>query len=142
MEGGSLYGNVLGFYARRAFRVFDVKETNARLKAMMTELKLAKAELKFLKERVHQVDMALRDQFEKTYKAWKESWNHPLVVISSNPADRTHSVAFLELIALGPSILPLLMEKLTDPDEFFALQAVDRLLRPELSVSKELDDES
>jgi hypothetical protein len=36
----------------------------------------------------------------------------------------------LELITLGPEILPLLMGKLTDPDEFFALVAVDRLARP------------
>ena len=34
------------------------------------------------------------------------------------------------------------MEKLTDPDEFFALTAVDRVARPELHVIRELDDEA
>lgn len=34
------------------------------------------------------------------------------------------------------------MEKLTDPDEFFALMAVNRLARPELRPIRELDDET
>ena len=52
------------------------------------------------------------------------------------------TVEFLELISLGHDILPLLMEKLTDPDEFFALVAVDRLARPEIQITRELDDDA
>ena len=81
-------------------------------------------------------------RFDKAYAAWKATWNHPLIVISSAPAARAQSVEFLELISLGSEILPLLMEKLTDPDEFFALVAVDRLARPELQVTQEHDDEA
>ena len=58
------------------------------------------------------------------------------------PATRANSIEFLELVSLGPGILPLLMEKLTNSDNFCALVAVDRLLRPELRIVKELDDES
>ncbi len=57
-------------------------------------------------------------------------------------AARAQTVEFLELISLGHDILPLLMEKLTDPDEFFALVAVDRLARPELQITRELGDEA
>ncbi len=75
------------------------------------------------------------------YAAWKAAWSHPLIVVSSAPAARAQTVEFLELITLGPEILPLLMEKLTDPDEFFALVAVDRLAAcSELQVTHELDD--
>jgi hypothetical protein len=139
MEGGSLYGNVLGFYAKSASKTFEVQEVTARLSAMKTE-KLSKADLQFLKRRVQQVSPELKERFQKAYQAWKEACQHPLIVISSDPASRTQTPAFLELVALGSEIMPLLMEKLTDPDEFFALQVVDRLIRPEFVVSKEIDD--
>lgn len=102
--------------------------------------KLSKADLKFIRNRVQQVSPVLRERFEKTYEKWKEAWNHPLIAVSSNPATRTQTPSFLELIALGPEILPLLMDKLTRPEDFFALQAVDRLLRPQFIVSREPGD--
>jgi hypothetical protein len=105
-----------------------------------SEMTLSKADLKFLSERVQRVDPALRDRFEKAYRAWKESIQHPLITVSSNPASRTHTPEFLELISLGSEILPLLMERLTNPEEFFALQAVDRLVRPEFVASRAPDD--
>jgi hypothetical protein len=82
----------------------------------------------------------MKKRFEKAYQNWKEAGSHPFIVISSNPASRTQTPAFLELISLGPAIMPLLMEKLTNPEEFFALQVADRLLRPEFVVSLDLDD--
>lgn len=109
------------------------------VRTMKTE-KISRADLKFIKARVELVDTELRERFNKAYRAWKEAWNHPLIVISSNPASRTQAPAFLELIALGPGILPLLMEKLTEPEEFFALMAVDRLLRPEFVIARAPDD--
>lgn len=139
MEGGVFYGNVLGFYSRPG--PGDVRTPNAteRLRAMKT-VKLSKADLEFIKARVRRVDSELRKRFEKAYRSWKEAWNHPLIVASSIPATRTQTPAFLDLIALGHDIIPLLMEKLTDPDEFFALQAVDRLIRPEFVVTREPND--
>lgn len=102
--------------------------------------RLSKADLKFIKDRVQQVSPDLQERFEKTYEKWKEAWNHPLIAVSSNPATRTQTPSFLELIALGPEILPLLMDKLTRPDDFFALQAVDRLIRPQFVVSRDPAD--
>jgi hypothetical protein len=100
---------------------------------MKTE-KLSKTNLKFLKTRAEQVDPTLRERFEQAYRKWQADWEHPLIAVSSDPAARGQTPAFLELIALGRDILPLLMERLTHADEFFALQAVDRLLRPEFVV--------
>jgi hypothetical protein len=102
--------------------------------------KVPKADLKIIRDRVRRVSPSLRERFEQTYRAWKDDWERPLIVVSSNPAARTQTPAFLEVISLGREILPLLMEKLTNPDEFFALQAVDRILQPELVVAREPDD--
>jgi hypothetical protein len=139
MEGGTLYGDVLGFFSRSPTSSIDALGAVARIGSMKAE-KLSKADLKFLKARVQQVDPELSVRFEDAYGKWKEACSHPLIVISSNPVSRTQTPAFLELVSLGPEILPLLMEKLTDPDEFFALQAVDRLLRPGFAVSRKPDD--
>ncbi len=139
MEGGRTYGNVLGFYSPSDNGAIDVPSSVERDANMKTQ-KLSRTDAKFLKERVEKVEPALRERFDKTYRAWREVWNHPMIVVSSNPRDRTHTPAFLEMIALGPDILPLLMEKLTHADEFFALQAVDRLLKPEMIVHFEPDD--
>lgn len=138
MEGGVLYGDVLGFYSPASGSP-DPQQVSERLTAMKPD-KLSKADLKFIKDRVEQLSPVLRERFEKSYAKWKEAWNHPLLAVSSNPATRTQTPSFLELIALGPAILPLLMDKLARPDDFFALQAVDRLLRPQFIVSREPGD--
>src|SRR5437868_3935975 len=106
----------------------------------MKTLKLSKADVQFVRRRVEETDPALRERFERAYQAWKTAIIHPLIANSSNPAARTQTPAFLELISLGPGILPLLMEKLIHTDEFFALQAVDRLRKPEFVVFREAGD--
>jgi hypothetical protein len=101
--------------------------------------KLSKADLKFLKSRVQQVSPALKARFERAYRTWKETWDDPLIALSSSSTSRTQTPTFIELVSLGPEILPLLMEKLTIPDEFFALEAVDRL-RPQFIITRQPDD--
>jgi hypothetical protein len=141
MEGGFLYGNVLGFYSPSVPGSLEIPSATLRMRAMKT-LKLSKAEREFLEARVRLVSPASRNRFDRAYREWKETWAHPLIAASSNPAARTHTPEFLELISLGTEIIPLLMEKLLDPDEFFALQAVDRLIRPEYVISKSPGDPS
>ena len=133
LEGGQLYGDVVSFYGRGATITGRSKTTSGTGQSMVA-LKLSKEEAKFLKSRLDAITPELRESFEKAYQAWKRTWDHPFIVVSSDPSARTQTPAFLELIAMGRDILPLLMEKLLDPDEFFALQAVDRLLRPEAIV--------
>jgi hypothetical protein len=84
--------------------------------------------------RAARVDPALRRRFLSAYSSWKTTWNDPIVSMSSAPVARGQSAEFRVLLDLGRDSLPLLMEKLTEPDEFFALMAVDRLLPPEMVV--------
>jgi hypothetical protein len=64
----------------------------------------------------------LRKQFEDRFAAWKKTWSEPPLVFSSNPHDLTHSIEFRGLVALGKDIIPAVVEKLIDPDNYFALQ--------------------
>jgi hypothetical protein len=139
MEGGNLYGNVLGFYSQPTSRRIDMRSAAAQLKAMKAET-LSKADRQFIAARARLVSPELKERFDRAYAAWNEACNHPLIAISSDPASTTYSPAFLELISLGPQIIPLLMEKLANPDEFFALQALDRLIRPEWVIVHRPED--
>jgi hypothetical protein len=98
-------------------------------------------EVCLVRSRAGRVDSSLCGRFEQAYAAWKRSWDDPLIAVSSAPGARATTPEFLDLIALGRAIVPLLMEKLTNPDDFFALVAVDQLC-PELRIDKSLKDES
>jgi hypothetical protein len=138
---GETYGKTLGFYAPHA-RLQAPGRGAAKGRAVGKQMKLTKDEVTFLKKRAIGIDKGLRERFDASYSAWKADWQHPAIVISSNPSIRTYSIHFLELVTLGPAILPLLMTRLyEDVNDFFALQIVDRLLPPALVVSYELDDE-
>jgi hypothetical protein len=113
-----------------------------KVQTMKGVLNLTADQMSYVRKRAAQVDERLKRRFDAAYAAWKATWSHPLIAVSSAPAARAQSGEFQALIALGPDILPLLMEKLTEPDDFFALLAVDRLARPELRVAHEPGDEA
>ena len=136
LDGGTIYGNVLGFYTRSVLLAPAV----AGERVAEQPMKLEQSEADAIKQKASALPEDVRARFNAAYKAWTETWQHPLILVSSNPADRAQSTQFLELIALGPQILPLLIERLATSDEFFALQAVDRLLPAQHVVTLELED--
>jgi hypothetical protein len=148
MEGGSLYGDVLGFYGlvgsvpAHSLPSRLPLQTPMGVRAMPDAVGLTPDQLAYVHARAAAVDNELRRRFERAYAAWKSTWSRPMIAVSSAPATRAQSAEYHELIALGPKIFPLLVEKLTDPDEFFALVAVDRLAGSDLRISHAVDDEA
>jgi hypothetical protein len=69
----------------------------------------------------------LKEAFEAAFRAWKETWFSGGLAVNSNPRSRAVGKEYDALIALGPSILPLLVEKLADPENFLALQLYDSI---------------
>jgi len=141
MEGGT-YGDVHRFYTQ-AVVIFSEKDRGDSLKIlgvldMLHEL--SEEERIILGKKVGAVDVRLRHEFEKRYSAWRATWGHPLIAVSSAPYHRTNSTEFLDLIALGRDIVPLLMEKLSRNEDFFALQALERLGRAELFIRRDPKD--
>jgi hypothetical protein len=142
MEGGTVYGDVRGFYSRSNLRAAEPADARlSRMLSTQTMMTLTAEQGDLVRARAASVDRPIRDRFDAAYAEWRATWSHPLVIVSSAPIDRSQSLQFLELVALGPDIVPLLMEKLLDPTEFFALVAVDRLIPPTLVVVRELDDD-
>jgi hypothetical protein len=86
------------------------------------------------------VDVELRAEFVLRYSKWTQTWRQPSIAASSAPADRANSSEFRALVELGAPVVPLLMERLLDDSQFFALQAVQRLVDPALVFHPEPDD--
>jgi hypothetical protein len=112
-----------------------VKEKNV-------ESSLSAAQKRALHEERERLPEKVRTAFDKVFAAWKDTWFRGGLAISSNPHTRTIGKEFDALIALGPSILPLVIEQLADAENFLALQLYDALQSEEiLLVQFEPEDE-
>jgi hypothetical protein len=140
---GSGYGRVVAFYRKSLFSgngFVSLLEKVMKQKAPKSHL--SSAEKKALGEQVKRVPAEMRASFERAFGAWKDSWFRAGLAISSDPHTRAVGMEFDALIALGQSILPLLIDKLSDPDNFFALQLYDAMQSNErLIVQFEPEDE-
>jgi hypothetical protein len=114
-------------------------------RAMAEELArsyLSAAQKKLLHKQLAEIPAEVRAAFDTAFSAWKDSWFRGGLAVSSDPHTRAVGEEFDALIALGPVILPLLIEKLADPENFLALQLYDVMQADEnLLVQYEPDDE-
>ncbi len=125
---GSSYGRVVAFYRRsRLLEAEFAAILEKRMKEKTSKTYLTAAEKKVLREQVHTVSTEGRTAFEAAFSAWKDTWFSGGLAISSNPHSRAVGKEFDALIALGPAILPLIVEKLADPENFLALQLYDSM---------------
>ncbi len=89
-----------------------------------------------------EVETETRQAFRAAFAAWKKTWFEVGLAISSDPHTRAVGKEFDALVALGPKILPLVVETLADADNFLAVQLYDVLQpNPHLIVQYEPDDE-
>lgn len=125
---GSSYGRVVAFYRRsRLLDAVFASILEKRMKEKTAKTYLTAAEKKVLREQIHSVSSEVRTAFEAAFSAWKDTWFSGGLAISSNPHSRAVGKEFDALIALGPQILPLIVEKLADPENFLALQLYDAM---------------
>jgi hypothetical protein len=139
----SSYGHVVAFY-RRSRMLPAAYE--AALEDAMNEKPaksyMSAAQQRALRAERDRIPEARRTAFEQAFAAWKDTWFSGGLAISSNPHTRGVGKEYDSLIALGPAILPLVVEKLADPENFLALQLYDALQPSEkLRVQFEPDDE-
>ena len=103
---------------------------------------LSAAQRKALTEERGAISSQLRTAYESAFAAWKASWFRGGLAINSNPHSRAVGEEYDALIAMGPAIIPLVVESLADPMNFFALQLYDAIQPNEqLLVQYEADDE-
>jgi hypothetical protein len=76
---------------------------------------------------IAQVPADLSARFDARYRDWTKTFQRPDIAVSSSSGAVRNSDEFRALVALGPQILPLVVDKLLQPHEFFALQLYDVL---------------
>lgn len=112
------------------------------MKATAAKSYVTVAQRRALNEENARIPKELRTAFRAAFDAWKETWFQGGLAVSSNPHARAIGKEYEALIALGPAILPLVVEALSDPENFFALELYDALQsNPKLIVQFEPDDE-
>jgi hypothetical protein len=125
---GSSYGRVLVFYRRsRAIQPVYAAMLEETMSERTARSALTAAQRKVLREQIAGVPPSLRQGFETAFEAWKSSWFQGGLAISSDPHTRAVGKEFDALVALGPGILPLVIEKLSHADNFLALQLYDAM---------------
>jgi hypothetical protein len=103
---------------------------------------LSSSQKKSLNAERDNIAAELRNAFNTVFAAWKSTWFKGGLAINSDPHARASGEEYDALIALGPKVLPLVVEKLADPENFFALQLYDAMQPNErLVVHFEPDDE-
>ncbi len=135
---GTTYGSVQYYFSKRTAFQTIMDDMNSEFSE---KNRLSEFELEVLQKEIQKLPSTVVAEFETKYDRWKKTWQHPLIAVSSNPGDRANSIEFLELVSMGKAILPLLINKLKNPEEFFALQAVDRLLPGTIQISRDFDDD-
>jgi hypothetical protein len=135
---GSLYGYVNRYYDYPHASAKSAQGAVAQERPMLLD-PLTDAEETRLNQKVKRVPQDLVSEFDTRYKAWRATWYDENNAMFSSPQMRTRSNEFMNLITMGPDIVPLLMKQLRDPDQFFALQALEVFLDPALVYRPDLD---
>lgn len=137
------YGRVLAFYDKAAISTpfADLAAESAFSEDSKT-MELSSYEKSVLKKYISSnVPKDVQTTFEKYFAAWKMTWFTGDLAINSNPHSRAHGKDFDDLVALGPQIIPLVIEALTDDENFFALVLYDTIQSDDkLIVQYEPDD--
>jgi len=139
----SSYGHIVAFYRRTRTLFANYEEAlEDIMKEKPVKSYLSASQRRTLNEEREKVRKELRTTFEDAFTAWKSTWFSGGLAIRSDPHTRAVGKEYDALIALGPAILPLVIEKLADPENFLALQLYDALQANEkLLVQYEPDDE-
>ena len=142
---GSHYGRVRAHYrpglqARVEESLHKLSERIAKGKTVKTYL--TKEQNEALEREVAQIPENVRTNYRRAFERWKESWFRGGLRVTSNPASRRVGAEFDALIAMGPAILPLVVQSLAEPPNFFALQLYDSVqTNARLLVQYGSDDE-
>jgi hypothetical protein len=140
---GSTYGRVLAFY-RRSRTVLAAYGAAAEgiMKEKVVKSYISAAQKRTLSQERERIPEKTRVAFDKAFDAWKRTWFSGGLAISSNPHTRAVGKEYDALVALGPAVLPLVVEQLANPENFLALQLYDAIQPNEkLVVQFEPEDE-
>ena len=86
---------------------------------------------------VNRIPEGSRAEFELRFDAWRAAWSKPGIRFSSNSRDYAKVPEFDALIELGSVILPLVEEKLINPENHFVLHLYEALQSQQDLIARE-----
>ena len=131
-----MYGRVVAFYNNNRIQGSVIRERFESRETMKDHgtMQLPDSESETLQSAVRNIDTNVREEFEQRFAAWKDTWAAPHTAHLSDPSFVQYNEEFFALAELGERIIPLLINKLLDPDNFFALQIYDAIQPESTSV--------
>lgn len=142
----STYGNAVGYYRNSSPIASSEDDDDGKEMEKTTSFEdiginpISELEIKLIDEHVSKTDDKLKESFTELYSKWEQTWNDPEIIFSDNPATRAESKEFYDLISLGPEITPLIINKLRDHNQFFALQALEIVAPSSIIFRPQIDD--
>ncbi|MDT4292376.1 hypothetical protein RO575_22650 [Methylomonas sp. MO1] len=125
---GANYGRVSAFYNRAGIAAPFAEAFAESLSSGEQELmKLSEQEETNLKKDISNVPEEIQIAFQDAFAAWKKTWFSGSLAIDSNPYSRSRCKEFDDLVALGQQIIPLVIETLTEDENFFSLVLYDSI---------------
>ena len=140
---GSSYGRVVAFYRRgRASAVTNEPLLVEAMKQKTVRSYMSSTQRKTFADERERISIEQRSAYTAAFAAWKATWFSGGLAVNSNPHSRTIGKEYDALIAMGPAVIPLVVESLADPENFLALQLYDAIQPNEqLLIQFEPDDD-
>ena len=88
---------------------------------------LSSQERDLLNQAATTIPKSVSQDFESAFQAWKNTWFEGNMGYSSNTYHRASNKAFDKLTAMGKQVIPLVIQKLADPDNFMAIVLYEQL---------------
>ncbi len=126
---GASYGRVVAFYSRSRILISEneLEYVNKILKLDIEIMVLNKEQSEIMKNIINEIQSNTKDEFEKLFNDWKKTWDRDDSTLQSDPSFVREGEAYYNLASMGESIIPLLVEKLINSENFLALQLYDSI---------------
>lgn len=123
---GPVYGHVIAYYGYK-FKIVKPFLPKYFLNYMKQIRDFNSKEKRLLQGLIKPIPKSIVADFEKNFRAWKNTWFKGEFAMISDPYKRLDSPEFKKLKAMGKTIVPLLAKKLMDEKNFMALPAFEKI---------------
>ena len=141
---GPVYQPVIAYYSWKLIIIdpkFPIPLPKYLIDYMKVKRVFTREETAIIKDLVKAVPAEIKAEFERKFRAYKNSWFTGSLSSSSDPYARTKTAGYREMTAMGKEIIPLLVNKLMDESNFLALPAYENLAGKRLSIAIDSKDE-
>ncbi len=160
-DGADDYGNVVAYYqwtgtyasaastpaaSSQKTEGMTFEESVKRGLTVIEKVELSKEEQTKQSNLIDKIPEKVKQEFDTKYRAWKETWNDPNLIIHSNPRMYTQSDQYEEFLsyskAQGKAIWPLLFQKYEQGDDLVKEAIIDLTYTEYGSLLDEIRQES